>query len=176
MEVDGDLDLAVDQLRKAGIAKAEKKSSRAANEGVVFSYIHHGNKLGVLVEVGCETDFVARNSEFQGFAKEVAMQIAASDPKFVSKDNMPETYIEDEKKIILAQLADSGKKPEIIEKMVEGKLNKILEESCLLNQVYIRDSKLKVEDLLNDLVSKLGENIKISRFVRYQIGETSNNE
>ena len=104
------------------------------------------------------------------------MQIAASDPKFVSKENMPESYIEDEKKIILAQLADSGKKPEIIEKMVEGKLNKILEESCLLNQVYIRDSKLKVEDLLNELVSKLGENVKISRFVRYQIGETSGNE
>ena len=104
------------------------------------------------------------------------MQIAASDPKYVSKENMPESYIEDEKKIILAQLADSGKKPEIIEKMVEGKLNKILEESCLLNQVYIRDSKLKVEDLLNELVSKLGENVKISRFVRYQIGETSGNE
>ena len=104
------------------------------------------------------------------------MQIAASDPKYVSKENMPESYIEDEKKIILAQLADSGKKPEIVEKMVEGKLNKILEESCLLNQVYIRDSKLKVEDLLNELVSKLGENVKISRFVRYQIGETSGNE
>ena len=104
------------------------------------------------------------------------MQIAASDPKYVSKENKPESYIEDEKKIILAQLADSGKKPEIVEKMVEGKLNKILEESCLLNQVYIRDSKLKVEDLLNELVSKLGENVKISRFVRYQIGETSGNE
>ena len=104
------------------------------------------------------------------------MQIAASDPKFVSKDDMPETFIEDEKKIILAQLEDSGKKPEIVEKMVLGKLNKILEESCLLNQVYIRDSKLKVEDLLNELVSKLGENIKISRFVRFQIGETVTNE
>jgi elongation factor Ts len=140
------------------------------------TYIHAGGKIGIIVEINCETDFVARNSEFQDFAKEVAMQIAASDPKYVSKDNMPESFIEDEKKIILAQLHDLGKKPEIVQKMLEGKLNKIVEESCLLNQVYIRDSKLKIEDLLNELVSKLGENVKISRFVRYQIGETSSNE
>ncbi|MBT6796068.1 elongation factor Ts [bacterium] len=175
-ESEGNIDKAIEILKIKGLSKVEKKSGRNTPEGQIFSYIHAGGKIGIIVEINCETDFVARNSEFQDFAKEVAMQIAASDPKFVSKDDMPDIFIEDEKKIILAQLEDSGKKPEIVEKMVLGKLNKILEESCLLNQVYIRDSKLKVEDLLNELVSKLGENIKISRFVRFQIGETVTNE
>ncbi|MBT3445236.1 elongation factor Ts [bacterium] len=175
-EADGDVSKAIELLKIKGLSKVEKKSSRNTPEGQVFSYIHAGGKIGILVEVNCETDFVARNIEFQDFAKEVAMQIAASDPKFISKDDMPESFIEEERKILTAQAIESGKKPELVEKVVEGKLNKVLQESCLLNQVYIRDSKLKVEDLLNELVSKLGENVKISRFIRYQLGEALNNE
>ena len=173
-EANGDLEKAAEILRVKGISKASKKMSRDAKEGVV-ALSGDQNKTSV-IEVNCETDFVARNTEFQDFAKEVAMQIAASDPKFISKDDMPESFIEEERKILTAQAIESGKKPELVEKVVEGKLNKVLQESCLLNQVYIRDSKLKVEDLLNELVSKLGENVKISRFIRYQLGEALNNE
>ncbi|MEC9381724.1 MAG: elongation factor Ts, partial [Thermodesulfobacteriota bacterium] len=159
-------------LKIKGLSKVEKKSGRNTPEGLVFSYIHAGGKIGVLVEINCETDFVARNDEFQSFAREIAMQIAASDPTFVSKEDINDNFVENERKIIIAQVEESGKKAEVAEKMIEGKLNKRLEESCLMNQVYIRDSKMKIEDLVNELVSKLGENIKISRFIRYQVGET----
>ena len=126
-----------------------------------------------MLEINCETDFVARNQEFQDFAKEICMQIAASAPQFVSSDKIPGSFVEDERRIITAQVEEQGKKPEVAEKMIEGKLNKILEEVCLLDQIYIRDSKLKIKDLLNQLIAKLGENIHISRFTRFQVGETS---
>ncbi|HIC76411.1 MAG TPA: elongation factor Ts [Candidatus Dadabacteria bacterium] len=171
-EAKGDIDKAIEILKIKGLSEVEKKSGRNTPEGQIFSYVHAGGKIGVLVEINCETDFVARNNEFQNFAKEISMQIAASDPKFVSKDDVPQSFIDNEKKIILAQVEKSGKKPEFTQRIVEGKLAKTLEEICLINQVYIRDSKLTVEDLQNELLSKLGENIKVSRFVRYQIGET----
>ncbi len=170
-EADGDTEKAIEILKIKGLSKVEKKSGRNTPEGLVFSYIHAGGKIGVLVEINCETDFVARNDEFQSFAREIAMQIAASDPTFVSKEDIDDNFVENERKIIIAQVEESGKKAEVAEKMIEGKLNKRLEESCLMNQVYIRDSKMKIEDLVNELVSKLGENIKISRFIRYQVGE-----
>ena len=171
-EADGDTEKAIEILKIKGLSKVEKKSGRNTPEGLVFSYIHAGGKIGVLVEINCETDFVARNDEFQSFAREIAMQIAASDPTFVSKEDIDDNFVENDRKIIIAQVEESGKKAEVAEKMIEGKLNKRLEESCLMNQVYIRDSKMKIEDLVNELVSKLGENIKISRFIRYQVGET----
>ena len=170
-DANADTDKAIEILKIKGLSKVEKKSGRNTPEGLIFSYIHAGGKIGVLVEINCETDFVARNDEFQSFAREIAMQIAASDPIFVSKEDIDDEVIQSERKIILAQVEESGKKAEVAEKIVEGKLNKRLEESCLMNQVYIRDSKIKVEDLLTELVSKLGENIKISRFIRYQVGE-----
>ena len=170
-DANADTDKAIEILKIKGLSKVEKKSGRNTPEGLIFSYIHAGGKIGVLVEINCETDFVARNDEFQSFAREIAMQIAASDPVFVSKEDIDDEFIQSERKIILAQVEESGKKAEVAEKIVEGKLNKRLEESCLMNQVYIRDSKIKVEDILTELVSKLGENIKISRFIRYQVGE-----
>ena len=175
-EAKGDIDKAIEILKIKGLSEVDKKSGRNTPEGQIFSYVHAGGKIGVLVEINCETDFVARNNEFQNFAKEISMQIAASDPKFVSKDDVPQSFIDNEKKIILAQVEKSGKKPEFTQRIVEGKLAKTLEEICLINQVYIRDSKLKIEDLQNELAFKLGENVKISRFVRYQIGETQIND
>ena len=175
-ETNGDIDKAIEILKIKGLSKVDKKSGRDTSEGLIFSYIHAGGKIGVILEVNCETDFVARNDEFQDFSKEICMQIAASAPKFVSSDNIPGSFIEDEKRIIKAQVEEQGKPPEVAEKMVDGKLNKILEEICLLDQVYIRDSKLKISDLLNQLIAKLGENINIARFTRYQIGEVEDNE
>ena len=174
-ETNGNIEKAIEILKIKGLSKVDKKSRRDTSEGLIFSYIHAGGKIGVMLEVNCETDFVARNDEFQDFSKEICMQIAASAPKFVSSDNIPGNYVEDERRIIQAQVDEQGKKPEFTEKIVEGKLNKILEEVCLLEQVYIRDSKLKVRDLLNSLIAKLGENINITRFVRYQIGEVDQN-
>ena len=174
-ETNGDIEKAIEILKIKGLSKVDKKSSRDTSEGLIFSYIHAGGKIGVILEVNCETDFVARNNEFQDFSKEVCMQIAASAPKFVSSENIPGSLVEDEKRIIKAQVDELGKKPEVADKMVEGKLNKILEEVCLMDQVYIRDSKMKVRDLLNALIAKLGENINIARFTRYQIGEIDQN-
>tara|TARA_B100000131_G_scaffold117769_1_gene114576 strand:+ start:26361 stop:26978 length:618 start_codon:yes stop_codon:yes gene_type:complete len=174
-ETNGDIEKAIEILKIKGLSKVDKKSSRDTSEGLIFSYIHAGGKIGVILEVNCETDFVARNNEFQDFSKEVCMQIAASAPKFVSSENIPGSFVEDEKRIIKAQVDELGKKPEVADKMVEGKLNKILEEVCLMDQVYIRDSKMKVRDLLNALIAKLGENINIARFTRYQIGEIDQN-
>jgi len=136
-----------------------------------MSYIHAGGKIGVMVEINCETDFVARNEEFQAFAREVAMQIAASNPTYVSKDEVPEAELEREKEVMKAQVLESGKPAEIAEKIVEGKISKYFEEVCLLNQTYVRDTKLTIDDLLQALIAKIGENIKIRRFTRFQLGE-----
>lgn len=170
-EVNGDMDKAVEFLRKKGLATAQKRAGRALNEGIVQSYIHMTGKLGVLVEVNCETDFVAKNEDFQEFAKNIAMHIAASNPLGITPEDVPEDLIEKEKEIYRAQALEMGKPENVVDKIVEGKLKKFYEESCLLNQPYVRDTNVSVADLLAELIAKIGENISIKRFVRYQIGE-----
>jgi elongation factor Ts len=174
MEVDGDLDLAVDQLRKAGIAKAEKKSSRAANEGVVFSYIHHGNKLGVLVEVGCETDFVAKTEGFNELASSIAMQVAASNPLAVDESGISKEILDREKEIFVDQAKSSGKPDNVVEKIVEGKLNKFIQDNCLMHQSFVKNPDVTISQLVQEAVAKLGENITVNRFVRFALGEQLN--
>ena len=171
METNGDLEKAIDHLRKTGVAKAEKKGQRTTKEGLVFSYIHHGGKLGVLLELNCETDFVAKTEGFNDLAHNLAMQIAATNPSSISRDDMDSSVLEREKNIFTDQAKESGKPDKIIEKMVEGRVEKFYAESCLLEQQYIKDSERKVSDLLTEAVSTLGENIVINRFVRYAIGE-----
>ena len=170
-EVSGDFDKAIEILKIKGVAKAAKKIARETPEGTITSYIHAGGKIGVLVEINCETDFVARNEEFQAFAKEVAMQIAAGNPKYISREYIPEVELAKEKEILKAQVLESGKPANIADKIAEGKLEKFYEEVCLNDQVYIRDSKIRINDLLQALIAKVGENIKIRRFVRFQLGE-----
>ena len=171
-ECDGDMDKAVDFLRKKGLATAQKRAGRAMTEGTIHSYIHMGGKLGVLVEVNCETDFVARNDEFKEFAKNIAMHIAASNPLGIRPEDVPEDIVKKEREIYHAQVVEMGKPANVIEKIVEGKLNKFFKDNCLLNQAYVRNPDITVSDLLNDLIAKIGENITIKRFVRYQIGES----
>lgn len=166
-----DMEKAIEILRKKGYARAEAKSSRAAKEGMVGSYIHMNGRIGVLVELNCESDFVARNCEFQDLVKELAMQIAAAKPRYIASSDVPEDVVAKEKEIIKAQLGDMKKPPEIMEKIVQGKLGKFFEEVCLLDQPYIRDDKLKVRDLITKLVAKMGENIKVGRFARFEIGQ-----
>lgn len=170
-ECGGDMDKAIEILRKKGYARAEAKSSRAAKEGLVGAYIHMNGRIGVLVEVNCESDFVARNAEFQALVKELGMQIAAAKPKWIAPSDVPEDIVAKEKEIIKAQLGDMKKPPEILEKIVVGKLAKFFEEVCLLEQPYIREDKIKVKDLITQLVAKMGENIKIGRFSRFEIGQ-----
>lgn len=171
-EVGGDFDKAIEILKIKGVAKASKKVGRETPEGTIVTYVHAGGKIGVMVEVNCETDFVARNDDFQAFAKEVAMQIAASNPRYVSREEVPEAELEKEKEIMKAQVIESGKPAEIADKIAEGKIEKFFEENCLIDQVYIRDSKVKINDLLQALIAKVGENIKVRRFTRYQLGES----
>ncbi len=171
-ECDGDMDKAVDFLRKKGLATAQKRAGRAMTEGTIHSYIHMGGKLGVLVEVNCETDFVARNEDFKEFAKNIAMHIAASNPLGIRAEDVSEDIIEKEKEIYRAQASEMGKPEKVIEKIVEGKLDRFFKDNCLLNQAYVRDPDVTISDLLNDLIAKIGENITIKRFVRYQIGES----
>ncbi len=170
-ECDCDMDKAIEILRKKGYARAEAKSGRAAKEGLVGSYIHMNGRIGVLIEVNCESDFVARNCEFQELVKELGLQIAAAKPKWIASTDVPADLVAKEKEIILAQLGDMKKPPQIMEKIVEGKLAKFFEEVCLLDQPYIREDKIKVRDLITRLVAKMGENIKIGRFARFEIGQ-----
>lgn len=170
-EVAGDFDKAIEILKIKGVAKASKKAGRETPEGTIVSYIHAGGKIGVLVEVNCETDFVARNDDFQAFAKEVAMQIAAGNPRHITRDDIPEAELSKEKEIMKAQVIESGKPANMADKIAEGKIEKFFEEVCLVDQVYIRDSKVRINDLLQALIAKVGENIKIRRFVRFQLGE-----
>ncbi|MCH8029887.1 MAG: translation elongation factor Ts [Candidatus Dadabacteria bacterium] len=172
-ETNGDYEKATDILRIKGLAKADKKAGRATPEGIVASYIHAGGKIGILVEINCETDFVARNDEFQNFAKEISMQIAANKPSYVSRDDVPGEVLEKEKEIFKAQVIESGKPEKIAEKIVDGKIDKFFEEKCLMEQPYIREPKIKVEELLKALVAKVGENIVVSRFTRYQLGQSN---
>ncbi len=169
---DGDIDKAVDFLRKKGLATAQKRAGRAMSEGLIQPYIHMGGKLGVLVEINCETDFVAKNDDFKEFAKNIAMHIAATNPVGIASDDVPEEVIDKEKEIYRAQVLEMGKPENVIDKIVEGKLNKFYKDNCLLNQAYVRDPDVNISDLLNDLIAKMGENITIKRFVRFQTGDS----
>jgi len=169
-ESEGDLDKAVEYLRIKGLAGARKKAGRETEEGLVVSYIHPGNRLGVLLEVKCETDFAARTEEFQAFAKNIAMQIAATSPLAVDRSELPEEVVEKEKELYRKQAIAENKPEKVIEKIVEGKLEKFYSENCLLDQEYIRDTDRKVKDLLTELIAKIGENVRISRFARFQLG------
>ena len=168
-EAGGDVDKAIEVLRKQGAALASKKAGRLAKEGKVESYIHMGGKIGVLVEVNCESDFVARNDDFKAFVKDLAMQVAAFNPIYVKKEDVPAEAVKKETEIIRAQL--EGKPAGAIDKIVEGKLAKFFEDACLLEQPFIKDSSLKVKDILTSMIAKIGENIVIRRFTRYQIGQ-----
>jgi len=169
LEVKGNIDKAIEVLRKRGLVIAAKKSSRAAKEGCIESYIHLGGKIGVLVEINCETDFVARNEQFRQFVKDIAMQIAATNPRFLKVEDVPPEVTEKEKEILKSQ---AGNKPQaILEKMISGKLNKFYQEVCLLEQPFIKDEKIKIKDYLTSVIAKIGENIVIRRFTRYQLGE-----
>ncbi|MDP8299925.1 MAG: translation elongation factor Ts [Candidatus Tantalella remota] len=168
-ESGGDIDKAVDILRKKGIAKAAKKATRIAGQGLVESYIHMGNRIGVLIEVNCETDFVAKNSEFKNLTNELAMQVAAANPMYVSRDDVPEESIEKEKDIFRVQVKD--KPADVVEKIVLGKLDKYFSEVCLIEQPFIKDPNVKIKELLTQTIAKLGENIVVKRFVRYEVGE-----
>ena len=170
VECDADLDKAVDFLRKKGLATAQKRAGRAMTEGTVQSYIHMGGKLGVLVEVNCETDFVAKNEDFVQFAKNIAMHIAATNPLGVRAEDVPEETVQRERDIYQAQALETGKPENVVTKIVDGKINKFFKENCLLNQAYVRQPDLAVEDVLNELIAKIGENITIRRFVRFQSG------
>lgn len=171
-EAEGDIDKAINLLRKKGLARAKDKMSRDASDGVIGSYIHMNGKLGVLVEVNSESDFVARNEEFQDLVKNIAMHIAAANPQYVGKDDIPDSVLEEEKEIIREQIKDSNKPPEIVEKIVEGKLGKFYSEVCLLNQPFIKDDKTTVEQLVATYIAKFGENIQVKRFARYVLGES----
>ena len=171
-ESDGDIEKAIDFLRKAGVAKAEKKGSRDTKEGIVYSYIHAGGRLGVLIEVNCETDFVAKTEGFIDLVHNLAMQIAATNPIALDKESIPESVMLREKDIYTEQSKSSGKPKNIIEKMVDGRMKKFFQENCLLEQAYIKDSEKKVSELLTESIATLGENITISRYVRFAVGES----
>lgn len=175
VETQGDFEKAVEFLRKKGLSAAAKKAGRTAKEGAVSSYIHAGGKIGVLVEINCETDFVARNEQFQGFVRDVAMHIAAAGPQYVRPEEVPTTIVEKEKEIMLAQLKqdpkNSNKPPQVLEKIIEGKVKKFFDETCLLNQAFVKDPDKTIAQLQTDMVAKIGENINIRRFVRFTLGE-----
>ena len=172
VESDGDLEKAVDYLRKTGISKAEKKGLRETKDGLVYSYIHTGGRLGVLLELNCETDFVAKTDDFSDLGHNFSMQIAATNPIAIDRESIADDIVDREKDIYKEQAKAEGKPDAIIKKMVEGRLNKFFQENCLLEQAYIKDPDKKVKDLLTETIATLGENISIKRFVRFAIGET----
>ena len=168
---DGNMDKAADYLREKGLSATAKKAGRIASEGVVESYIHGNGRIGVLVEINCETDFVARNEVFKSFVRDIAMHIAASNPLYVAQEDVPADALEKEAAVLRAQALNEGKPEKIVDKIVAGRISKYYEENCLLEQSYVKDPERKVKDLLADKVATLGENIKIRRFVRYEMGE-----
>lgn len=170
-ETGGDMNKAIEYLREKGIAKAEKKADRVAAEGIVESYIHAGGRIGVLVEVNCETDFVGKNQDFRQFVKDVAMQIAAMNPKYVRREEIPPQEIEKEREILRQQALKEGKPSNIVDKIVEGRLNKHFKEICLVDQAFVKDSDKTVDQVTKELIAKIGENINIRRFVRFEMGE-----
>jgi elongation factor Ts len=173
VEAGGSLAEAEKILRKKGLAAAQRKASRATSEGAVGAYIHAGGKIGVLVELNCETDFVARTPQFQQLLKDVAMHVAASAPRFVSREEVTPAVLDAEREIYAAQAAATGKPPQVVEKIVQGKLEKFYEEFCLLEQPFIRDQEVTVGELVSQHVAKIGENIRVRRFVRFQLGDES---
>lgn len=170
VETNGDMEKAIDLLREKGLAKAAKKSSRIAAEGLVDAYIH-GGRIGVIVEVNSETDFVAKTEDFKQFVRDIAMQVAATNPKYVSREDVSEEDIEREREVLTQQAINEGKPDHVAEKMVEGRLGKYFEEICLLEQTFIKDSDMKIKDLLNEQITKTGENLVIRRFSRFEVGE-----
>jgi elongation factor Ts len=170
-ETNGDMEKAIEYLREKGIAKAEKKADRIAAEGIVESYIHGNGRIGVLVEVNCETDFVAKTDEFKAFVKDIAMQIAAMSPKYVRREEVPSAEVEKERQILREQALQEGKPEHIVDKMVEGRLGKFYQEICLLEQAFVKDSDKTIDQLVKEQIAKIGENISIRRFVRYELGE-----
>jgi elongation factor Ts len=170
-EAGGDIDKAVDLLREKGLAAASKKAGRIATEGVVESYIHGGGRIGVIVEINCETDFVAKNPSFREFARDVAMHIAASNPKYVTREEVPQAELDHEREVLTAQALNEGKPEKIVARMVDGRINKYYEENCLLEQAFIKDPDKTIETLVKEQISKIGENISIRRFARFELGE-----
>lgn len=170
-EVDGDQDRAVSYLRERGMAKASGKSGRVTKEGVIFSYIHPGDKLGVLLEVNCETDFVARTDEFKRLVKDLAMQVAATDPTAVHREELDADVVETERQIYRTQAINDGKPENIVDKIVDGKIEKFFAETCLLEQAFVKEPDRTVKEILNETITKLGENILVKRFIRYRLGE-----
>lgn len=170
-ESGNDIEKAIDHLRQKGLAAAQRKAGRETKEGIVSAYIHSGSRIGVLVEVNCETDFVARNEEFQSFVKEIALQIAASNPSFIRREDIPAELIEREKTIYLAQAKDMGKPEPAWGKIVQGKLEKFYEDRCLMEQAFIKDTTVTIQELLTQKIAKLGENMSIHRFTRYELGQ-----
>jgi elongation factor Ts len=171
VETEGNMEKAIEFLREKGLAQAAKKSGRIAAEGAVTSYIHMGGRIGVLVEVNCETDFVAKTEKFQELTKNIAMQIAASKPEFVKKEDVPQDVIQKEKEILRAQALNEGKPEKIVDKMVEGRIEKYYKEVCLLEQPYIKDDEKTVGQIITEAIAEIGENINVRRFVRYELGE-----
>ena len=171
VEADADVEKAIDYLRKKGLAKAAKKAGREATEGAVVSYIHGGGRIGVLVEINCETDFVARNDDFIAFTKDVALQIAAMNPSFVRKEEVTEDVVARERDVLIAKAKESGKPEAIAAKMVEGQISKWIKEICLLDQTFVKNPDKTIEQIQQELIAKIGENIKIRRFVRFELGE-----
>jgi elongation factor Ts len=169
-EADGDLEKAVDHLRKKGLATALKRAGRETSEGVINSYIHAGGRIGVLVEVNCETDFVAKTDEFRDLVKNLAMHVAATKPLGIGREDIPEEILRREEEIYRAQAREMGKPEKILDKIVQGKMEKFYKESCLLEQQYVKDTDLTVQDLIHDMVAKTGESISVRRFTRYQLG------
>ncbi len=167
----GNVEKAVEILRKKGLSRAAKRAGRAANQGMVGSYIHMGGKIGVLVEVNCESDFVARTDDFVAFVKDIAMQVAASSPQYLTSEDIPEAVLAKEREIYRAQMKDAKKPENVVEKIVEGKLKKFYSEVCLLDQPFVKDPDISVTEYLNNMIAKIGENMIIRRFVRFQLGE-----
>ena len=172
-ETGGDFDKAVENLRKASLAATNKKAGRIATEGLVGSYIHGNGKIGVMVEINCETDFVARNEDFQQFVRDVAMHVAAMNPQYLDRDSVPADIVSKEKEILAAQIAEEGKPANIVEKIVEGRIGKFFSENCLMEQIFVKDTgdKKTLDAIQTDLVAKIGEKIRVRRFVRFELGE-----
>ena len=173
VKAEGDIDKAVEILRKMGKAKAEKKADRAATEGVIWSYIHPGNKIGVLVEVNCETDFVAKNEGFQEFVKDIAMHIAATNPAAIQREEIDAGLVVKEREIYMEQARSQNKPEKIMVRIVEGKLDKFFQENCLLEQAFVKDPQKTIKDYVTETIARIGENINISRFIRFQLGDNN---
>ena len=170
-ETNGDVEKAIEYLRKKGVSAAEKKAGRETKQGSIISYIHGGGRIGVLVEINCETDFVARNENFQNFARDIAMHVAATNPRFLNREAVPANVLEAEKEIHRAQLRDQKKPEAMMEKIIEGKLNRFYEENCLLEQAFVKNPDVTIGEYLKETIAKIGENIVITRYVRFELGQ-----